>query len=55
MRCVRSAGIASQVRRDFDGACFFGFPSGLTLRAPNGTEFIGIAFAKVSTHLKEEQ
>jgi len=38
-----------------DGACFFGFPSGLTLRAPNGTEFIGIAFAKVSTYLKEEQ
>jgi hypothetical protein len=36
-----------------DGTCFFGFPSGLALRTPNGTEFVSIAFAKVGAYLKK--
>jgi hypothetical protein len=38
-----------------DSACFFGFPSGLALWTPNGAKFIGIAFTKVCTYLKEDK
>jgi len=52
-----SAARASHLKFDqiSDGASFFGFPSGLTLWTPNSAEFIGIAFAKVRTYLKENK